>query len=130
MNEFENFKGLNKDRIDSVQQSYKYQETTNDIETFYYYKEKSDINTFIKWFYHEDRFNKGKPYIIKRIDDQKIDISMLFFKNHRSHVDFDRYSHFDIIMPYCKPKYIKLMDINDTPIISLEQLFLELRSTA
>ena len=71
MNEFENFKGLNKDRvkekIDSVQQSYKYQETTNDIETFYYYKEKSDINTFINWFYHEDRFNKGKPYIIKRI---------------------------------------------------------------
>jgi len=30
-------------------------------------------------------------------------------------------------MPYCKPKYIKLIDINGTPLISLEQLFLELK---
>ena len=113
MNEFENFKGLNKEeikeKIDSMQQSYKYQEKTNQVETFYYYNNK--------WFYHDDRFNKGKPFIIKRIDDQTVDTSLIFFKVHKSRVDFDRYSNFDIIMPYFKPKYIKL-----------EQLFLELRS--
>ena len=131
MNEFENFKGLNKnkiiEKIDSIQQSHTYHEKTNDVETFYYYKDKSNIDTFIKWFYHHDRFNKGKPYVIKRIDDQRIDHSMIFFKVYKSKVDFDRYSNFDIIMPYCKPKYIKLIDINGTPLISLEQLFLELK---
>ena len=131
MNEFENFKGLNKnkiiEKIDSIQQSHTYHEKTNDVETFYYYKDKSNIDTFIKWFYHHDRFNKGKPYVIKRIDYQRIDHSMIFFKVYKSKVDFDRYSNFDIIMPYCKPKYIKLMDINGTPLISLEQLFLELK---
>lgn len=132
MNGFENFKGLSKneikERIDSNQQSYKYQEATNQVETFYYYKDQSDINTFIKWFYHSDRFNKGKPYIIKRIDNQKINNSMIFFKNHKSNIDFDRYCNYDIIMPYNKSKYIQLMDINGNPIISLQQLFLELSS--
>ena len=130
MNEFENFKGLSKEeikeKIDSRQQSYKYQEATNQVETFYYYKDKSNIDTFIKWFYHDDRFNKGKPFIIKRIDDQKVVPSLIFFKVHKLRVDFDRYSNFDIVMPYFKPKYIKLMDIHGNPLISLEQLYLEL----
>ena len=39
-------------------------------------------------------------------------------------------SNFDIVMPYLKPKYIKLMDIHGNPLISLEQLFLELRTKA
>ena len=131
MNEFENFKGLSKDeikeKIDSMQQSYKYQEATNQVETFYYYKDKSNIDTFIKWFYHDDRFNKGKPFVIKKIEDQKIDVSLIFFKVHKSRVDFDRYSNFDIVMPYFKPKYIKLMDVNGYPLITLEKLFLELK---
>lgn len=132
MNEFENFKGLSKaeikEKIDSMQQSYKYQEATNQVETFYYYKDKSNIDTFIKWFYHDDKFNKGKPFIIKKVEDQKMEISLIFFKVHRSRVDFDRYINFDIVMPYFKPKYIKLMDIHGNPLITLEKLFFELRS--